>query len=63
MTATGTESSRLAQAEAALASSEERLRLSLRYANIGAWDWDITTGALHWSEEIGHLFGYGEAVP
>jgi len=50
-------------AEGALARSEERLRLSQRYANIGAWDWDITTGALYWSEEIGHLFGYGEAVP
>ena len=63
MTATGAEISRLALAEAALASSEERLRLSLRYANIGTWDWDITTGALYWSEEIGHLFGYGETVP
>ena len=50
-------------AEGALARSEERLRLSQRYANIGAWDWDVTTGALYWSEEIGHLFGYGEAVP
>jgi PAS domain S-box-containing protein len=49
--------------ETALARSEERLRLCQRYAGIGAWDWDITTGALYWSEEIGHLLGYGEAVP
>jgi len=61
--ATGIEISRLVQAEAALIRSEERLRLSQRYANIGAWDWDITTGALYWSEEIGHLLGYSEAVP
>lgn len=61
--ATGIEISRLIQAEAALIHSEERLRLSQRYANIGAWDWDVTTGAVYWSEEIGHLFGYGEAVP
>jgi len=61
--ATGIEISRLVQAEAALIRSEERLRLSQQYANIGSWDWDITTGALYWSEKIGHLFGYGEAVP
>jgi PAS domain S-box-containing protein len=61
--ATGIEISRLVQAEAALIRSEERLRLSQRYANIGAWDWDITTGDVNWSEEIGHLFGYGETVP
>ncbi len=61
--ATGIEISRLVQAEAALIRSEERLRLSQQYANIGAWDWDITSGALYWSEKIGHLFGYGEAVP
>jgi PAS domain S-box-containing protein len=61
--ATGIEISRLVQAEAALIRSEERLRLSQQYANIGAWDWDIATGALYWSEEIGHLLGYGEAVP
>jgi PAS domain S-box-containing protein len=61
--ATGIEISRLVQAEAALIRSEERLRLSQRYAHIGTWDWDITTGAVYWSEEIGHLFGYGETVP
>lgn len=61
--ATGIEISRLVQAEAALIRSEERLRLSQRHANIGAWDWDITTGDVYWSEEIGHLFGYGETVP
>lgn len=61
--ATGIEISLLVQAEAALIRSEEHLRLSQRYAHIGAWDWDITTGAVHWSEEIGHLFGHGEAVP
>lgn len=61
--ATGIDISRLVQTEAALIRSEERLRLSQWYAGIGTWDWDITTGTLYWSEEIGLLFGYGEAVP
>lgn len=63
MTDTGAESSRLARAEAALASSEERLRLSLQYANIGTWDWDIATGAIYWSEGISYLFGFGAGIP
>jgi len=44
--------------EAALQLSEDRLRRSLQYANIGTWDWDIQTGALHWSERVAPLFGY-----
>jgi PAS domain S-box-containing protein len=44
--------------EAALQLSEERLRRSLHYANIGTWDWNIQTGALHWSEHVAPLFGY-----
>jgi PAS domain S-box-containing protein len=43
--------------------SEERLRRSQIYANIGTWDWDIQTGGLFWSERIGPLFGYAEALP
>ena len=38
--------------------SEERLRRSQAFANIGSWDWDIQTGDLFWSERIGPLFGY-----
>jgi len=44
--------------EAALQVSEERLRRSLHYANIGTWDWNIQTGALHWSDLVAPLFGY-----
>jgi PAS domain S-box-containing protein len=42
----------------ALLVSEERLRRSQHYANIGTWDWTIKTGDLHWSERIAPLFGY-----
>jgi len=44
--------------EAALLVSEERLRRSQHYANIGTWDWNIETGDLHWSERIAPLFGF-----
>ncbi len=38
--------------------SEDRLRRSQIFANIGTWDWDIRTGELYWSERIAPLFGY-----
>lgn len=48
--------------ETRLRQSEERLRRSQTYANIGTWDWDIATGALYWSERIAPLFGYDHLV-
>ncbi|TRW89704.1 PAS domain S-box protein [Candidatus Methylobacter oryzae] len=42
----------------ALRKSEERLRLSQHYANIGTWDWNIQTGKIICSERIGSMFGY-----
>jgi PAS domain S-box-containing protein len=50
------------EAEAALQQSEDRLRRSQIYANIGTWDWDIKSGDLYWSERIGPLFGYSGLV-
>jgi PAS domain S-box-containing protein len=47
------------QAEEALKRSEERYTLAQQAANIGSWDWDITTGALVWSEQIEPMFGFG----
>ena len=46
------------RAESALSLSEERLRRSLHYANIGNWDLNIVSGALYWSELVAPLFGY-----
>ena len=37
---------------------KERLRRGQFYANIGTWDWNITTGELYWTERIAPLFGY-----
>lgn len=50
----------LKQAQQAVELSEERLRRSQIYANIGTWDWNIQTGELYWSDRIAPLFGYAE---
>jgi PAS domain S-box-containing protein len=44
-------------AEDALRESREALSLALEGAKMGTWDWDIRTGALHWSERTFELFG------
>jgi PAS domain S-box-containing protein len=41
----------------ALQASENRLRLATRAANIGVWDWDVTTNALVWDEEMCRQYG------
>lgn len=53
-----TDVTELHQSREALRDSEERLRRSQVYANIGTWDWNIATGELYWSERIAPLFGY-----
>lgn len=45
-----------------LKQSQERLYLSQEFANIGTWDWNITTGDLYWSSRISQLFGYKKDV-
>lgn len=51
------------QAGDALRKSEERLRRSQHYANIGTWDWNIQSGKLICSERVGSLFGYRQIQP
>jgi PAS domain S-box-containing protein len=45
------------RAEEALRASEERLRLALRAADLGVWDWDLRSGRVYWSETIEGFFG------
>lgn len=40
------------RAEAAIKESEERLRFTLEAARVGTWDWDMTTGRVHWSDNL-----------
>jgi PAS domain S-box-containing protein len=44
-------------AEAALEENEERLRLALRAAKAGTWEWDMGTNANTWSDELWPLYG------
>ena len=42
--------------------SEQRLKRSQEFANIGTWDWDIETGNLFWSDRIWPHFGYKKEI-
>ena len=46
------------QAEQALRESEERLKLALAGAELGAWDWDVVTGHTRYSERWADMLGY-----
>ncbi|MBD2526065.1 PAS domain-containing protein [Nostoc sp. FACHB-133] len=45
------------QAEAALARSEEQLRLTLEFNHIGLWDWNVETGEVIWNDNHFRLLG------
>lgn len=46
------------QAELMVRSSEERLQLALEGADLGLWDWNLVTGAAHYSERYYTMLGY-----
>src|ERR671939_1291255 len=46
------------RAEAALAESEERLRLAVAAAGMGTWDLDVPTGAITLSAEMAAMLGF-----
>src|SRR5512140_635287 len=45
------------QQRSAIGESEERLRLAMDAAGMGAWDWDLKTGEVAWSGDQEKLFG------
>ena len=49
------------RAEFALQRSEERVRRSHEFANLGTWEWDLCTGEVFWSEGAAQLFGHAPA--
>lgn len=53
------------RADEALRESEERLRLAVDVAQLGAWDRNVVTGDVAWSEHHNALLGYqpGELTP
>ncbi len=44
-------------AEAALRTSQDRLIFALDAAQMGIWDWDISSGFVRWSPQIEQIFG------
>ncbi len=50
--------------EKALAESEERWELAIKGANDGIWDWNPTTGTVHFSDRWKTMLGYSpEEIP
>jgi PAS domain S-box-containing protein len=47
----------VAEAEAAAAASETRLRLAHEAAELGSWQWHMSTGLVVWDERLEALFG------
>ncbi|MGP1385767.1 MAG: PAS domain S-box protein [Thainema sp.] len=45
------------QAEAALRQSEDRLRMALESAQLGTWDWNLSTNELLWDDCCKQMFG------
>ncbi|MFB2898039.1 PAS domain S-box protein [Aerosakkonemataceae cyanobacterium BLCC-F50] len=45
------------RAEAALQASEEQLRLTLEFAQIGSWAWDMLENRLTWNSKLFQLLG------
>jgi PAS domain S-box-containing protein len=53
----------LKRSEESLRASEERLRLALRGAGGGAWDWNLETGDIWCSPELYELWGLPPGAP
>jgi PAS domain S-box-containing protein len=45
------------EAEDARRLSEERLRIALDVGRLGAWEWDIVGGRVHWSDTLQRIHG------
>ena len=45
------------RADDALRDSEAFLRLSQEASGVGSWEWDLTTGRVRWSENMGRIHG------
>lgn len=51
------------RAEAELTASEERLRLAIEGAELGTWDYDLTTKELTWNAQLYRMMGLEPGAP
>jgi PAS domain S-box-containing protein len=49
--------------EEALRAKEHDLAEAQRLAHVGSWEWDIDSGAIHWSEELYRIHGLDPSQP
>jgi PAS domain-containing protein len=49
------------EVEAALRSSETRLKEAQAVAHVGSWQWDVAANSLWWSDEVYRIFGVDRA--
>jgi len=49
--------------EEALRAKEHDLAEAQRLAHVGSWEWDIDSGAIHWSEELYRIHGLDPSKP
>lgn len=47
---------------AARQQNEQRLQMALAAGNMCAWEWDVATGEIQWSEELHDMFGLDAAA-
>ncbi len=45
--------------DARIREGEERLQLAVQSTRLGLWDWDISSGRVHFNEYCGSMLGYG----
>ena len=45
------------QTEEIIIERENQLKEAQRMANMGSWDWDISTNTIHWSDEAYRIYG------
>ena len=48
----------LTRAHREVRENEERLRMALEVAHIGAWEWELGSGQMRWSADPERLFGF-----
>jgi PAS domain S-box-containing protein len=58
VSSSGPESAKSKEHKPSVATSKERLELAVDAANIGVWDWDMTTDYVEYNEQWASMLGY-----